>query len=312
MIGGKMAFALRDSVGNKYPIGTILRIGRDPANQIALQDQKASQFHCTLTENMGLLILQNETGSNETLVNQIPVQGQVQLNVGDRIDIGNTTFVVEVATEQIVESPPLVPVPQPPPSIQPPQGNLPSLVYQRPAITVPQQPSKKGGISPVFPLIFIILVSLACLIPVIGGYYYYKAPRAEKNKILNYFGKGPATIQIENFSDYSVYVFATDNIERTVGDDTASLFEWTVESFGIDEADNQDSGIYRLDFGSQAGDLDLGTCIFNLKGGEVYHFLVLPDTILIDRTEYPEMNQRDPTSVDELEINTSSLCKYTY
>ena len=55
----------------------------------------------------------------------------------------------------------------------------------------------------------------------------------------------------------------------------------------------------------------LGTCFFQIKSGQVYHFVVLPDDILIDRKEYPAMFDRNPASIDDLMVATSSLCKYT-
>jgi hypothetical protein len=44
-IGWKMVYALGDSSGRKYQVGIMLRIVRDPANQIVLQDPRASPFH---------------------------------------------------------------------------------------------------------------------------------------------------------------------------------------------------------------------------------------------------------------------------
>jgi hypothetical protein len=312
-----MVYALRDTVGQIYPVGQSLRIGRDPANQIVLQDQKASRFHCTLIENQGILMLQDENSSNGTFVNHIPFQGQIQLKVGDTISIGDSNFIVEQATEQIVNPPPPVNLPQTPLPSQPPYVYQPPVVNQSPVVNPPaavpavnQPVAKKSGISPVFPLIFILLVSLICVGSAISGYVYYKAPQSEKNKVLNYFGKGPASIQVNNLNDTTVYMFATTSLDTSAADENAVGINTEVSSFGIVDQYELDSGAYRFDFGSQAGGMDLGTCIFNIKGGEVYNFVVIPDHIIVDRTEYPESSDRDPTSVTEFEVATSSLCHY--
>ena len=63
-----MAFALLDPTGRKYQVGIMLRIGRNPANEIILQDPQASQFHATLAEHQGGLLLRDENSTNGTFV----------------------------------------------------------------------------------------------------------------------------------------------------------------------------------------------------------------------------------------------------
>ena len=240
-----MGYTLRDAAGNKYPIGVMLRIGSDPGNQVVLPGSKISQLHCSLSDQNGSLVLRDEGSTNGTFVNQTRIQGMAQIFPGDALSIGDVVFIVEQIPDQVPA--PVLPLPsaQPVQFMPPPAANPPAM--------------KQGGISPVFPLIFIILISLLCFGSAFGGLYYYKASQPEKDKILTFFGKGPATIQMENMSDYPVYVFATSNVERTVGDDSSPVFEWEIIAYDINEITDQAAGVYRLDFGSQPGEMDLGT-----------------------------------------------------
>ena len=260
----------------------MLRIGRDPASQIVLQDPQVSQLHATLGEYQGNLILRDENTSNGTFVNETRIEGPVYLQAGDRIRIGNASFSVEQAPEQVFAAPP------------------------------GRNTAKKGGwCCSIWPLAVYLVLFVGCLGVFGGAYYLYKAPRATQQQALTLIGQGPATIEIENFSDVTIHAFVTSNLVRTSGDQTVPDFVWDLSSFGTNITTNQKAGPYRIDFGTQSGDMDLGTCTFNLKSGEVYHFVVISNYILVDRTEYPPILDRQPSSADELVVATSSLCNYS-
>jgi hypothetical protein len=276
-----MVYALRNSAGGKYQVGIMLRIGRDPANQIVLQDPQVSPFHLTLAEHQGSLLLRDENSNGGTFINQARIQGSVTLQAGDSISIGDTTFTVEQVPEQVFAS------------------------------QSPRQPAKKIGCGcSMWPLFIYILLSLACIVPVFGAYYLYKSPQATQKQFMALIGQGPATIQVENLSDVTVYLFGTFTLDRTQYEDTLKPdFLWEIDSFGTSEKTDQNTGIFRIDFGTQSGEMDLGTCIFDIKSGQVYHFVVLPGYIIVDRTEYPQFFDRSPATVDELVVATSTLCK---
>ena len=275
-----MVYALSDSGGRKYQVGIMLRIGRDPANQIMLQDPQVSQFHSTLAEYQGSLLLRDEDSASGTFVNQARIQGSVNLQAGDRISIGNATFTVEQVLEQTFAAPAAL------------------------------KPVKKKGCGCAFwPLAVYIVLFLACLGLFGGAYYLYKSPRATQQQALTLIGQGPATIEIENLADVTIHVFATINLYRTSGDDTTPDFSWDMSSFDTEEKTDQAAGPIRLDFGTKSGEADLGTCIFQIKSGEEYHFVVIPGYIFVDRTEYPPILDRKPKSAEEMVVATSSLCK---
>jgi hypothetical protein len=277
-----MVYALRASDGRLYPVGAMLRIGSDPSNQIVLQDPQVSRFHVTLAESQGKLLLRDENSTNGTFVNQTRIQDLVEMQPGSSFSVGNSTFTTEQVPEQVFVSPP---------------ARLPA--------------KKRGCGCSLWPLAMIIVFSMTCLGLFGSAYYLYKAPKATQQKVLALVGQGPGSIQIENLSDVTVFVFATSQLDRTSTDGTIPNFLWELGSFGTNSKDDQNAGAYRIDFGTQSGEMDLGTCIFQLKSGQVFHFVVLPDDILIDRTEYPPILDREPASIDDLVVADSSLCKYT-
>jgi len=276
-----MIYAICDSGGRKTIVGNMLRIGSDPANQVVLQDPRVSPFHAILGEQADGLFIRDESSVSGTFVNQACIQGLVKLQIGDIISIAGAPFTVEQMPDQVFTPPPA------------------------------SQPAKKIGCGclSMWPLVIIILLSLACILPVVGGYYLYKSDKATQQKVMTMIGQGPATVQIENLSDNTVFTFATMDLERQVKD-TYGLFQWETNSYGVNKNANLQAGAYRIDFGTKSGEMDLGTCIFNLKSGEVYHFVVIPDYILIDRVMYPEVLDRSPASIGELVVETSSLCKF--
>jgi hypothetical protein len=264
-------------------VGNMLRIGRDPANQIVLQDPGVAPFHAVLSEHQSTLYLRDENSSSGTFVNQVRIQGLGRVSAGAVISIGGARFTV---------------------------AQLPEQTFAPPAARHPAKKLGCGCLS-LWPLAIYLMLSIACLGFFGGAYYLYKAPRAVQQQALALIGQGPGDIQIENLSDKTVFVYASWNLDRKKDDGTMPVFLWEMNSFGTTNSPNQLSAVYRIDFGTKSGDMDLGTCIFDLKSGEVYHFVVLPGNIIVDRTQYPEFVTHYPTSTGEYLVATSSLCKYT-
>jgi hypothetical protein len=277
-----MVYALRDSGGRKYQVGIMLRIGCDPTNQIVLQDPRVSYLHATLAEHEGNLLIRDENSSSGTFVNQTRIQGMVRLRAGDKISIGDTSFITEQVPEQIFGLPPV------------------------------DLPAKKSGCSlGTWAILGNLMVFMACLVLLGGAYYVYKAPQGTQKPILALIGQGSGSIQIENLSDIPVYVFGTTVLERENEPTLEPDFLWEIGAFGTSNKTDLTSGALRIDFGTQSGDMDLGTCIFNLKAGQVYNFVVIPGHIIVDRTEFPQVFDRNPSSISEYDVANSSLCKYS-
>jgi Nif-specific regulatory protein len=71
--------------------GSEVSIGRDPANQICLDDPLVSRRHCLLRQSAESYLLQDLDSSNGTAVNDVPVRSRL-LADGDRIKIGESHF----------------------------------------------------------------------------------------------------------------------------------------------------------------------------------------------------------------------------
>src|SRR5581483_4715410 len=70
---------------------TEVTIGRDPANQICLNDPLVSRRHCVLRESVNSYVLQDLDSSNGTTINDVPIRTR-KLAHGDRIKLGETHF----------------------------------------------------------------------------------------------------------------------------------------------------------------------------------------------------------------------------
>ncbi|MBY0359371.1 MAG: FHA domain-containing protein [Candidatus Obscuribacterales bacterium] len=82
----------------KYPVITRwVRIGRDPTNQIVLNDDRfGSRFHAWITYEAGRFWLEDLGSTNGTVLNGVQVGSREALSSGDKIRIGETdlTFVL--------------------------------------------------------------------------------------------------------------------------------------------------------------------------------------------------------------------------
>jgi hypothetical protein len=68
-----------------------VRIGRDPSNQIVLNDDRyTSRYHAWVTFEADQFWLEDLGSTNGTLLNGEPVEKREQLSTGDRIKIGET------------------------------------------------------------------------------------------------------------------------------------------------------------------------------------------------------------------------------
>ncbi|MGB9724710.1 MAG: FHA domain-containing protein [Chloroflexia bacterium] len=97
-----------------------LRLGRDPGNDIVLDDAQASRQHAFLWTSGGQVYVLDIGSANGTWVNGQRVVGPYPLQSGDRLYIGETTFtlvrplpVVSIPRPEVWASPPFIPAAQP-------------------------------------------------------------------------------------------------------------------------------------------------------------------------------------------------------
>jgi hypothetical protein len=275
-----MAYALRDAGSHQFVVGPMLRVGSDPINQIILRDTAVSPIHATLSESRGILYLRDENSANGTFVNQVRIRGLVQVPIGSQITFGGTTFSVDQA----------------------PDSSLPD------SATLARK--KPGGCLSLWPLAIYLVLFVLCLGIFGGTYWIYKYSPSTQQAVLALANVGPATIEMENVSDQTVFVYTTLDTKRQ-DKDSYGVFQWEMKPNGTNFKSDLNSSVYRIDFGSEAGGMDLGTCIFNLHSGQAFHFVMLPGNILVDRKDYPKILDHTPSSMNEFLVSKSSLCKYS-
>ena len=75
--------------------GSSLSIGRAADNDLVLADGRVSRHHARITGRRGTLVYSDLGSTNGSRVNGAPV-GELVLGAGDRIELGDTTLIVEV------------------------------------------------------------------------------------------------------------------------------------------------------------------------------------------------------------------------
>lgn len=78
-------------VNGTFPLNSDLTLGRDPANQVAIDDVSVSRRHCMIARDGERFIIRDLGSHNGTFVNGSAVEERV-LNNGDRISIGSSVF----------------------------------------------------------------------------------------------------------------------------------------------------------------------------------------------------------------------------
>ncbi len=76
--------------------GTTLTIGRSADNDLTLADSRVSRHHARISGRRGTLVYADLGSTNGSRVNGVPV-GELVLGVGDRIEVGDSVIIVEVA-----------------------------------------------------------------------------------------------------------------------------------------------------------------------------------------------------------------------
>lgn len=133
----------------ELPQGTI-SIGRDPGNQIMIDDPQVSRQHARLTPQGGLMVLEDLGSTNGTTVNGLRITAPHTLAHGDEIGLGDNVTLIfygqpaSGAGETVMsprvayDSPPAAAPAYPPPAYEAP----PAPAYQPPAADYdPAQPA---------------------------------------------------------------------------------------------------------------------------------------------------------------------------
>ena len=78
--------------GRSFPLGPESVVGRDPTASVQLTDDEVSRRHAIVTAGEGLPSVEDLGSSNGTFVDDAPVTGEVSLEPGQRIRVGQTVL----------------------------------------------------------------------------------------------------------------------------------------------------------------------------------------------------------------------------
>jgi hypothetical protein len=79
--------------GERFVLSSpVVTIGRNPANELQIQDNYASGEHARLTAQDGIFYVEDLGSSNGTFVNGQRIHEPLVLRHGDRIEVGDTVF----------------------------------------------------------------------------------------------------------------------------------------------------------------------------------------------------------------------------
>ncbi|MGH2619702.1 MAG: FHA domain-containing protein, partial [Anaerolineales bacterium] len=189
-----MAFSLRDAQGREVPVVVRLQIGRDPINQIPIDDPLASRVHATVWEDSGKLFVRDEQSSNGTFVNGKRIQ-ETRLRPRDQIQIGNSVFQVAAASGA-----------QPAAAADGARSAQPKQPVQRGESPAPAAVKPEGHGGGRWLLAGCLVLILAGCGAGVGGYLAYRGGMLTPEMVLGLVGLGPAEIEVDNFRDDTVYV----------------------------------------------------------------------------------------------------------
>ena len=83
--------------GRTIEVGSTLRVGRHPFNELSLGDPGLSRYHCWIMVKDGAPCVEDLASANGTFVNGERIRARHTLKAGDTIRVGSTEFVLTVA-----------------------------------------------------------------------------------------------------------------------------------------------------------------------------------------------------------------------
>lgn len=78
--------------GDEFPVADKITLGRTQENDMVRVERGVSRRHCTLRDEGGVYTIEDHDSSNGTLVNEKPIKGLEVLRHGDRVVVGETTY----------------------------------------------------------------------------------------------------------------------------------------------------------------------------------------------------------------------------
>ena len=163
--------------GASYAIDTQgLRIGRDPNNEVHLDDPDVSRHHARVILYNGALWVQDAGSRNGVFVNEKRISTHKQVGPGDAVRIGTHEFRIDVQVP--MHAPPVAQPPQPVQQQAPMRGHATISPQQAPLQVGGQaKPAKKKGFRPMpFIIAGVVVIALIGLVAMRGSGSSTEAP----------------------------------------------------------------------------------------------------------------------------------------
>ena len=181
-----------------------------------------------------------------------------------------------------------------------PPSPLPPPAFSAP-YAPPQRAAKSGGgcggcIIPGCLAVIVLIVLLG-----IGGFVAYSSGALTLNTVLNLVGLGPGDIEVDNFRDDAIQVNVRRIDPTQATPSSGSTFN--LNAFDVKSYRATNPGTYRVEFRTARGSAILGACNLNIRSGDRYQFVALPERLVVNRANNPSNVGRD------FVVQTSALCK---
>ncbi|MBI5051974.1 MAG: hypothetical protein HZB52_01750 [Chloroflexi bacterium] len=146
-----------------------------------------------------------------------------------------------------------------------------------------------------------VVVMLLCVLSVGGGFWAYQSGAFTLNNLLNVVGLGPGNIEVDNFRDDKIEVKITQLEPPKDSSPIQSSFR--LSAFDVRSYTVSQPGKYRVEFSTVDKNIKLGACILNVRSGDQYQLVLLPERIVVNRANNPSSVGKD------FVVETSSLCR---
>ena len=262
------------------------RIGARRGLGIQLKQEGIADEHALLmVEDEGVWI-QDLDSTSGTYVNGEPVKESVWLQDGDEIHFGpHVSAVFEgSATSKSPASPSSSGVVQSEASVEamPPKPR-----------TKPKRRRSCFGM--------LLIGGLAVVVLAVAGYFLLTSGAINQRELLNRLGMGTGEISVVNTTETDLSTTLTQ-MEGTESGTPEILDTMQAAALEIKVFAEIQPGRYELAFSSADHDALNQTCRLQIKSGEVYQFVLIPEGIAVTEEGY------EPAGPNEVNTQTSPLC----
>ena len=194
---------------------------------------------------------------------------------------------------------PVALVPSQPPAtrVAAPPAQVPRAAKQ-PATPTPRRSGSKGGVLIVGGCVALVML---CLIGAVGVFFAIRSGTISQKTLLNLTGLGPGTITVMNFRDDAIQTTVAPIKPSQNSEPVGRIYN--LDAYGITTLQTIDAGKYRVDIQIRKTGEMQGSCALNVRGGDAYRFVSLPNGILLVRENSPSSDPND------LFPETSAFCR---